>query len=92
MENETMQEAERLYRAEMAQSTASTAEDETAPSSRYQHRPSEATRHFTFRLLHIVQVVPQLLDKRSSYFRSSISPIGKFQDGCLRYNNPADLP
>jgi hypothetical protein len=35
---------------------------------RYQHRPSGAIRHFTFRPLHIVQVVPQLLDKRSSYF------------------------
>jgi hypothetical protein len=33
MENETMQETERSYRAEVAQSAASTAEDETALSS-----------------------------------------------------------
>jgi hypothetical protein len=33
MENETMQETERPYRAEIAQSTASTAEDVTALSS-----------------------------------------------------------
>jgi hypothetical protein len=35
---------------------------------RYQHRPSRATRYFAFRLLHMVRVVPQLLNKRSSYF------------------------